>query len=206
MARLSLADARNLMLKGRPWTFRLEYQGTNPNNQSGWSTKFWLATGRGQSEPVEIHYGMIGNKPQVIVKDWAYTETKATEKVAKGYFYADTPFVRVRQTTIDAATHPGSLGVAAAPGFPKLNPPAPKPTPKPLPPQVMAAIVQATQGISPGAFVGLTGPYAKIVTVQPVSGNIWRALDSAGNKVMDVTAKGARDLVASYAHITVAGL
>jgi len=83
MARLTLSDARSTMGRGRPWTFRLECT-------TGGSNKFWLATGRGRNEPVEIHYGAIGSKGTILVKDWAYVEAKTPQKVAKGYDYADT--------------------------------------------------------------------------------------------------------------------
>ena len=88
MARLTLNEARRTMSRGRPWTFRLECT-------TGGRNAFWLCTGRGRNEPVEVHYGGIGNKPQVIVKDWGYVEAKTPEKVAKGYDYVDTKFVRM---------------------------------------------------------------------------------------------------------------
>jgi len=114
MANLTLTDARNLMLKGRPWTLRLEFQGMNPSNQSGVSSRFWLATGRAQHEPVEVHYGTVGGKPTILVKDWSYVEKRAPEKEAKGYTYADTPFVRVQPSTI--------VGAAPQPVSPKRAP------------------------------------------------------------------------------------
>lgn len=274
MARLTLNDARTLAARSRPWTFRMEFRGVNAANQSGWSEKFWLATGRGLHEPVEIHYGAIGSTGTILVKDWAYVEQTAPEKEAKGYTYEDTPYVRVRQSTIDAFMQAG--GAAA---------PAPKPattTPKPIqaPPQVwthpdgvtvrcgtrvieltfdkfpkpwtdyhkfkgalaqhtgkrvdwtdtetfeicdntqatfvavcnfiqIAAMPPAVPATPPPALPpvngGLTGPYGRIASVRPEAG-AWKALDVAGKVVLTLTAQGARDLVTSYPHITVAGL
>lgn len=103
MARLTLTDARRLAGRGRPWTFRMECT-------TGRSNKFWLATGRGVTEPVEIHYGRIGTRGTVIVKDWSYVEQKAPEKEAKGYVYVPTPFIRADQA------------IAQAKGAPRVKP------------------------------------------------------------------------------------
>lgn len=108
MARLELSDARKLMQKGRPWTFRLECRDLTTN-----TNKFWLATGRGRNEPVEVRYGRNGSKGAVIIKDWAYVEAKAPAKIADGYDYVRTPFVRVRQSTIDA--HNTAMAAKQAP-------------------------------------------------------------------------------------------
>ena len=125
MAKLTLSDARRTMGRGRPWTFRLEFHDPAAN-----SHKFWLCTGRGRHEPVEVHYGRVGGKPQVLVKDWLYVEAKAPEKEVKGYCYADTGFVRVRQSTIDA--HAATALTAAAKPLPAVvAPPKPAPAPKP---------------------------------------------------------------------------
>lgn len=187
MATLTLTDARNLMLKGKPWTFRMEFQGPNPNNVSGWSTKFWLATGRARHEPVEIHYGTIGGgTPTILVKDWDYIEQKAPEKEAKGYVYKDTPFVRVRQSTINVWL--------TSQGQPKGAPLPVQPSPPPAPPK------------PPVATSGLPGPWGRVSSVQKQADGSWWGLDSVGGKVLQMTKDGARNLVQSYPHITVAGL
>ena len=194
MARLTLTDARNLMLKGRPWTFRMECLGPNPNVQAGWSAKFWLATGRAQHEPVEIHYGVIGGtNPTIIVKDWAYVEAKAPEKEAKGYIYADTPFVKVLPSTIAGASQPSPLS----------TPPPPVAPAKPVPAPV------ATAPVKPAPIVGtvptLPGPWGRIVAVMKQNGN-WVGLDQTGAKVLTMTRDGARNLVRDHHHIKVVGL
>lgn len=204
MAKLTLTDARNLMLKGKPWTFRMEFQGPNPNNKSGWSTKFWLATGRGFTEPVEIHFGTIGAIGGVgstlLVRDWSYVEAKAPEKEAKGYHYADTPFVRVQPSTIaqavpQSAVVPVPKAPVTSPVTPAIFPQSPpKPsTINPLPVTLVAAALK------------LPGPWGKIrVVTKLVDG--WWGLDATGTKVLQMTKDGARDLVRAQPHIQVQGL
>jgi len=136
MARLTLADARRTMQRGRPWTFRLEMHDAAAN-----SHKFWLCTGRGRNEPVEVHYGRVGGKATILVKDWDYVEAKAPEKEAKGYRYAATPFVRVRQGTIDAwLASQATAAIKPAPG----GYVAPGVTPAPLGPIKVMPPVQPT--------------------------------------------------------------
>jgi predicted DNA-binding WGR domain protein len=130
-----------MMQRGRPWTLRLELHDPSAN-----SHKFWLATGRGRHEPVEIHYGRVGNKAQVIVKDWTYVEAKAPEKEAKGYSYVTTPFVRM-----DPANFGGSPTVVT-----------PKPTSSPVTP-----VSSQPQGVHPP--VGL--PAVRVPVNTP---DLWR--------------------------------
>jgi len=127
MSILTVTDARNLMQRDRPWTFRLELHDPATN-----SHKFWLCTGRGRHEPVEVHYGRVGSKAQIIVKDWNYVEQKFPEKEAKGYLYADTPFVRVQPSTINGTTpaNPGARMMPIQTTVPK--PAAPSSTTSPV--------------------------------------------------------------------------
>lgn len=266
MARLTLSDARSTMGRGRPWTFRLECT-------VGGRNAFWLATGRARNEPVEIHYGAIGNKPQILVKSWDYVERKTPEKIAKGYDYVDTPFVKVQPSTIAAG------GKAASTPTPK-SPAPPIPTPDQwrcnsggLTMRIKGSKIEiefdqfpaSWQGAVYGTFkdtltdyctkrmgrpiqtwwggsnselfhvhcaektlfkslvvwlqqqIGvaatplvpapkLSGPYGKVVQVAPKGKGVWHAMSAAGDKVFDLTTKGARDLVAAYPHIKVAGL
>jgi len=275
MATLTLNDARRTMSRNRPWTFRLEYHG-------GGSHKFWMATGRGRNEPVEVLYGRVGSKPQIIVKDWTYLESKTPEKVAKGYSYVDTPYVRVRQATIDAfAARSGTTNPKPAPA----PSPVPKPTPAAPTPDTWRCnkgkvtvtrkgrIIQILFDVFPAAWQGavfhtfkddleafctkhmgrkvgtwwggsgseefhahcadkglfdalvlwlqqsiggnktpqipvpaLTGPLANIVSVKPVGGGMYHALDSFGCKVVTLPSTSARQLVRDHAHISVVGL
>ena len=295
MAKLTLADARRTMGKGRPWTFRLEFYGQTAAGNP--SQKFWLCTGRARNEPVEIHYGAIGAKSQILVKTWDYVEKTAPEKIAKGYDYADTPFVRIRKAVIDTFAIGGMVAAIAygakthakprhtVQNTPRRPAQAPVPTPaKPSPTtwrcntggvsmRIRGSNIEITfdkfpadwQGAVFGTFKGeladfctkqmgrtisiywgigsenfavqncpdkglfqalvkwlqsqigaaatplvpptkLTGPYASIVIVKPMGKGVWAALNGLGSKVLDLTAKGARDLVADYPSIKVAGL
>jgi hypothetical protein len=212
MATLTLSDARSLMLKGKPWTFRMEHTSNGHN-------KFWLATGRKQGEPVEIHYGVIGSGGTILVKDWAYVERTAPEKEAKGYDYADTPFVRVQQATIDAAAaHQASVGhhvLIVTTGPAKATPvPAPAQIP-PVPTGLHAQPFAVTAPISvplpliPTPAVqasGLPGPWGRIVAVQKQPDGTWAGLSNTGSKVLSMTKDGARNLVQGHSHIQVVGL
>jgi len=100
MAKLTLQDAENTAQKGRPWTFRLEFVGSNPANQGGQSSKYWYATGRGATEPVEIGWGALGAKPQLDIIDWNELRTRVADKLGKGYQYAFTPYVRMSPTNL----------------------------------------------------------------------------------------------------------
>lgn len=172
MATLTLTDARRLMLKGRPWTFRMECQ-------VGGRNAFWLATGRGGAEPVEIHYGGIGNKPQIIVKDWAYVDKVAPEKEAKGYCYVQTPYVRVRQSTIDAFS-------------------AGQPSPQ-------APVTVVTPPVKP-VSAPLLVPKTPMGIVLLVPGVRWTALNSQNQEVATLSHKDARKLVQAHPNIRIKGL
>lgn len=180
MARITLTDARRIMLRGRPWTFRLEC------TLNG-SSKFWLATGRGRHEVVEVHFGAIGNKGTVRVKDWDYVEKTAPEKEAKGYVYVDTPFVRVR-----------TVGVP---------PVAVVTTPSPVPPATPAVVIQPPV-VMPIAtpLVLPPGPWGKIVQVKQQASGQWVGLSPTGGVVMFLTRDGARTLMQDYLHIGIGGL
>lgn len=199
MALLTLTDARNLMLKGRPWTFRME---CTLNGRSA----AWIATGRAQNEPVEVHFGAIGAKPTILVKDWSYVEKTAPEKVAKGYVYVDTPFVRVQPSTIGKATQPTtpvSPVIPLTPGPSKVAPLTPGPS------NVIPLTFGQTPVIPmvapPVVAPNLPSPWNLIVKVKQV-GNQWIGVDSNGSKVLAMPKEAARRMVQNYAHISVMGL
>lgn len=205
MALITFKQAEALATRGRPWTFKMQFQGLDPNNLSGWSDKFWLATGRAKDEPVEIHFGATGSAGQIQVKDWAYVAAKVPEKEAKGYRFVDTPFVRVRQATIDA--HNASKGRQAPVAITGTGPfwaPAPTPAaPAPVPAQPFAPPPPVGYYPDPAA----KDPYDRIATVgpDPAAGN-WKALDVNGKLVMRLTASGARTLLQENPAIKVAGI
>ena len=95
MAKLTLQDAESTAGKGRPWTIRLEYVGANPSNTSGQSAKYWYATGRGLAEKVEVGYGALGTAPQCSLIDLPTLSDRVAEKLAKGYVWANTPYIRM---------------------------------------------------------------------------------------------------------------
>jgi hypothetical protein len=196
MALLTLTDARNLMLKGKPWTFRMEFHGTTPNGNP--SHKFWVATGRARHEPVEIHFGAVGAASNILIKDWDYVERAAPEKEAKGYTYITTPFVRVQQATINTWL--------ASQGKPVSVPPTPVQPVAPQPP-VQPAAPKPPTPVQPAAPVsGLPGPWGRILSVQKQADGSWWGLDAAGAKVIPMTRNGAMNLVQSQPHISVLGL
>ena len=188
MACLTLTDARNLMLKGRPWTFRMEC------TQNGRSA-VWLATGRAQNEPVEVHFGAIGAKPTILVKDWAYVEKTAPEKAAKGYVYVDTPFVRVQPSTIRGLVPatPSPI-VPMTPGPSKVAPM----TPGPSPVVPMTTSTQVIPMTPPPVVSKLPGPWGLIAGLKPSGGGQWVGVDTNGGTVMSMSKDAARRLVQNH--------
>lgn len=85
MSYVSKDIAATLHREGKPWVVRLEYVGTNYDNESGQSSKFWEA--RGSNGSVSIAYGKIGTNGRSIHKDWYYFDEKYYEKCNKGYSY-----------------------------------------------------------------------------------------------------------------------
>ncbi len=168
MACLYFADAQRLSLAGKPWCFRYVYHDAASN-----SHKFWLATGRGRNEVCEIHFGRIGAKAQILIKDWDYVATKAPEKEAKGYDAENTPYIRVRQSTIDASFGPTY-------------------TTSPLPPAT--PVTPATPPAA--AQVGSTNdPYNRVVQVCPTTNGQWIAVDASGVQLFAMPKAGAMKLV-----------
>lgn len=188
MACLTLTDARNLMLKGRPWTFRME---CTLNGRSA----AWLATGRGQNEPVEVHFGAIGAKPTILVKDWAYVEKTAPEKEAKGYVYVDTPFVRVQPSTIRGLTPAAPSPVV--PMTPAALSPVVPMTTSPSPVVPMTTSTQVVPMVAPMVVSKLPGPWGLIAGLKP-NGGQWIGVDTNGGTVMSMSKAAARRLVQDH--------
>lgn len=188
MRLLTLTDARWLMGLNRPWTFALNctHQGAN---------KFWLATGRGRNEPVEIHFGSIGSPGRILVKDWTYLERKVPEKLAKHYFYVSTPFVRVSDRVITAFIQGGLAAAQAVANTTKAQVPA-----------QAAGPTKSVKVRSPSPTGDPWRLSAQISTVSPQGAGVWHGLDAQGQKICSLTRQGARDLVVRHPHITVGGL
>ena len=79
-------DAYTLDGQNKDWIVRLEYVGTNYDNESGRSSKFWSAENEGGS--VRIRWGKIGSSGQSTLKDWSYFDKKCGDKLSKGYALA----------------------------------------------------------------------------------------------------------------------
>jgi len=127
MAKLTISDVERIAGRGRPWTIRLEFAGADPANAGGFSDKYWYATGRGLTEAVEIGWGANGNGAQHQLIDWPELRKRVAEKLAKGYGYVDTPYIRMTTASL------------ARLGGPTKGTPAPvqvTPVPNPVPPPV----------------------------------------------------------------------
>ncbi|MDH5523023.1 MAG: WGR domain-containing protein, partial [Desulfobulbaceae bacterium] len=70
-----------------PWYFYIE-------NEKGSSNKFWSAKGSWENNPVEITWGRIGSKGTTITKPFSYFVKVAQKKLAKGYTYAVSDFLK----------------------------------------------------------------------------------------------------------------
>jgi len=79
-------DAYTLYRQNKDWIVRLEYVGSNYDNESGRSSKFWSAENEGGS--VRISWGRIGSSGQSTLKDWSYFDKKCGDKLGKGYALA----------------------------------------------------------------------------------------------------------------------
>lgn len=90
MARIpqvNLSVASTLYNQGKPFVVRFEYRGSNRDNKSGRSSKFWQITFSG-SGFCEIRWGRIGSRGQSQRKSWWDAKEKAYKKQDKGYRYA----------------------------------------------------------------------------------------------------------------------
>jgi len=84
---MSIRVANQMRRQGKPWLVRLEFVGSNWDNKSGRSSKYWQASGNG-SGGVEIRWGKIGSAGQATHKNLSYFEDKVYKKMDKGYEYA----------------------------------------------------------------------------------------------------------------------
>lgn len=207
MAKLTIHDAEDIARKGRPWSFRLEYTGPNPANASGWSDKYWYATGRGLNEPVEIAWGANGHPPHgTRLTTWSKIRKVVPDKRANGYDYVDHGYVRMSAQALS------KLGGATAskPGK-KANHanPAPKPAPvsnHPLgkPGQTPSAPVQATNTptqVSPD-LLALGEPWSLIRSLKVLRNGTkvkgYSAQDENGDELLRFDPKGGVEFAREY--------
>ena len=185
MARLTIIDAEGIAARSRPWTIRLEYHGVNHNNASGTSDKFWYATGRALHEQVEIGWGAIGAKPQLLLVSWQDLRTRVAEKQAKGYQWEDTGYVRMSPASMAKIINPSAAMVA-----PKKTPVA---APAPVTP-VVAPTPVSMMPIPPAAnpaLVKLGAPFSLISALKIIRDGVkllgYKALDAAGDELLEMT-------------------
>ncbi len=187
MAKLTLADAEAIAGRNRPWTFRMECTGTTTNGNP--SHKFWYATGRGLNEAVETGYGAVGNAPQFTLTDWTDLRTKVAEKLAKGYQYAPTNYIRMSAANWANVSGQPAPAAPPAPVHPTtVAAPAPA-TPPPAPQAAPGSIVYAQQASA--ALLALGEPYSLIRAMKTArTGNQitgYTAYDEAGDELMQMS-------------------
>jgi len=206
MARMTIHDAEDIARRGRPWSFRLEYVGSNAANKSGWSSKYWYATGRGLGEPVEIAWGKNGAPPHgSMLADWDKLRDKTEEKLAKGYDYTDHGYVRMSAKAI------AKLGGAtpSKPGKKAKAPKKPKPAPvsnHPLgnPAQAASAPAQATNTPAQVSsdLLALGEPWSLIRSLKVLRDGTtvkgYSAVDENGDELLKFDPKGGVEFARDY--------
>ena len=158
MARLTYQEAEQIAGRGRPWTFRLEYTGSNASNQSGVSDKYWYATGRGTSEMVEVGWGRIGSRPQTMLLPFNKLADKVTEKRNKGYNYVNTPYVRMSAANLTKLGGQPPTQAPAVKQVSSMTPKTLKPKSKPVP----------ASKVKPAKRALLCAPWTDIVKLRAV--------------------------------------
>lgn len=101
----TIADARRLAHAGRAWRVRLTFEGPNPENKSGRSSKWWEAscTGGGGYAAV-VRWGVISGKGQAQTGvDTFAALDRAEEKERKGYVQGGAAPVRTQPAASFAA-------------------------------------------------------------------------------------------------------
>jgi hypothetical protein len=196
MAMLTIHEAEQIAQRGRPWTFRMEYHGANSNTQSGVSHKYWYATGRGLTEAIETGHGAIGAVPQHHLIDWTELRAKVAEKLAKGYVYANTTYIRMSAANLAKVT-----GQTASQSPVVVPQPVAAPVAPPTPPTPVQAVPSPSQPVDPG-LVRLGAPYNQIrslkMTRQGLTITGYVALDVNGAPVLTMNPTEGVDFARKY--------
>jgi predicted DNA-binding WGR domain protein len=102
-----LANAKYAAQEGRPFAIIAEYHGSNRNNLSGRSDKFWMIERKWSHGPIRVRYGKTGSYGSVSNEgiDLYDALAKMSDKQAKGY----------RVTGCKAAAAKPSITTAPAP-------------------------------------------------------------------------------------------
>jgi hypothetical protein len=174
----------------------MEFNGTTDNGNP--SQKFWYATGRALNEPVEVGWGAIGSLPQTQLIDWTELQNRVNDKLAKGYDYAPTDFIRMTAASI------ATIGGQA---------PVPVPSPSPVtkaPPVPVAASVAPSTPTGPvvyskaptAALLALGEPWSLIRALKVQrKGTVvthYAALDATGAHLLDFTSKAALEFATQH--------
>jgi predicted DNA-binding WGR domain protein len=84
---MTLAEARRKFHSNQPWKIRLEFRGSNYNNASGQSSKWWEARGDGGKE-AGVNWGKIGSSGRstpVLKSASDILYDTAPDKIREGY-------------------------------------------------------------------------------------------------------------------------
>ena len=201
MARLTYQDAERIGKRGRPWTFRLEYMGCNSANQSGHSEKYWYATGRGETEMVEVGWGKIGSRPQTMLLPFHKLAAKVAEKLNRNYDYADTAYVRMSPENL--AKLGGIVPISPAPAVRQVSSATPAKPKSKAPSMAVPVAPGHTQNKAKAANQAALGtPWSLVVKLRSVRQGTtllkWEALDATGVVLLGFDPSVGRDFAADY--------
>jgi hypothetical protein len=171
--KLTLQEAEAIAGRTKPWTFRLE----NGN-------QFLIATGRGLNEALEITVGGPGYTDTKL-KDWQALRVMVAGRLAEGFTFAPTDFVRMSPESLAKLTVPAPTPAPVTAPAASVTAPA---TPVPAP--VAPAAVKYTASPS-ASLMALPAPHNQIRALRlrrdgtKILG--YDGLDANGNKVVDLT-------------------
>lgn len=203
MGKLTLNDAETIAGRGRPWTLRMEFTGTNSANAGGVSNKYWFATGRGLSEQVEIGWGALGSTPQYQLIDWTELRNRVADKLSKGYVYQDTPYIRMSAGNLAKVMGNPVAAPATAVSVSSLTQ-APRPAPRPAAAPVAAPAPSPTMsGTGPNLLLAALGlPYNLIRSLRMTRDGVkvtgYDALDANGVEVLQFNPTEGVDFARQY--------
>lgn len=187
MATLSLAAVRSIARRRRPWTMRLECVDRKTNTD-----KYWYATGRAMDEKVEIGWGRKGAKPQHALVDFTEFEARVPKKLAKGYEYVDTKYIRMTPANLAllGGVTPSSSPTGSGAPLPNL-PPAPIPSGP-----ITATVIKKRDPVQVNP--SLPAPFGFIRWLKPTKGGGWEALDTNKAKLLDLPLGSGKTMLRDF--------
>lgn len=194
MGKLTIQDAEILAQRGRPWTLRLEYVGTNAANASGTSSKYWYATGRGLQEAVETGHGAIGAAPIYHLINWTELSLKVQEKLGKNYQYVNTPFIRMSAESLARVTGTVTPTTSSAKAVSSLT------SSKVVVTNSMTSSIPAPPSIPAQILLGPPYNLIRVLKIirQGLSITGYSALDVDGVELLVLSPTGALDFAREY--------